>query len=75
MSKHFHAMNGLPGCIPDNNEFHTSRRAAIDSLLFLFDDAPRGTKAQLEKTGVVYIRHEVLEVSECHDAECSQEDF
>ena len=74
-TKHYHAMNGTSGCIPDNNEVHSSRQSAIDSLCFLFDSS-RGLRTDLIKYGYHSFPDsrsagaDYAEVSLCHDPEC-----
>lgn len=80
-TKHYHAMNGTSGCMPDNNEVHTSKREAIRSLVSLFD-SQYGLFTRLTKTGIFYFAEpssagaDYAQVCECHDADClNGEDF
>ena len=52
-SKHYHAMNGSIGCLPDHNEVHHTKQAAIDSLVSLFE-GERGLATDLRYTGSHY---------------------
>lgn len=77
--KHWHAMNGSVGCLPDNNEVHTSKRNAIDSLCGLFD-GERGLRTGLRDSGIFYFSDpgmagaDYAEVTPCSDPDCSNEE-
>lgn len=79
-NKHWHMMNGSIGCIPDNNEVHTSKKSAIESALFLFDDVRKGIQTDLIRLGIHYFNDsgqagaDYVEVIQCHDSECLEED-
>lgn len=73
---HYHAMNGSVGCLPDNNEVHTSKKAACQSLASLFDET-KGLYSQLMKYEIYYSSDEnpllgadYCEVVKCHDLTC-----
>jgi hypothetical protein len=76
-TKHYHAMNGSFGCMPDNNEIHTSKKSAIESICGLFDN-PRGMKSALLRTGIFYFADAAeagaayAEVVLCHEADCTE---
>lgn len=48
--KHYIAMSGSHGCLPDNCEVFDTRKAAVDSLVSLFE-LGRTRKARLNKNG------------------------
>ena len=79
-NKHWHVMNGSIGCIPDNNEVCTSKKSAIESALFLFDDCSKGIKTDLIRMNIHYFSDssqagaDYVEILECHDVECLEED-
>lgn len=74
-TKHYHAMNGSIGCLPDNNEIHFSKESAVEGLFALFD-YERGMKSALYKTGYFAFPNpqesgaEYAEVFCCHDEQC-----
>lgn len=77
--KHYHAMNGSSGCLPDSNVVFTSKRAAIDYLAWMFDNVPtRGMKTDLLCTGSYYFANpaeagaEYCEVVRCDDDACME---
>lgn len=48
-------MNGNVGCLPDNSQVFTSRKAAIEYLIDLFNLPRRGAFARnLRQDGIVY---------------------
>lgn len=75
MAKHWHAMNGSSGCIPDNNETHSSKMSAIQSLCSLFDNE-RGMYTALKNTHIYYFDNprdagaDYAEICECHEDGC-----
>lgn len=81
-TKHWHAMNGSSGCMPDSNTVHSSKESAIESIKDLFgtDGAKFHMAAWLRTTGIYYFSNpreagaDYAEVSECHEADCLIED-
>ncbi len=78
--KHFRAMNGCSGCMPDSNMVCDSVNGAINSLINLLELTPSET-SELETNHIVYFRgeriHEVgagyAEVCDCEDDDCLEE--
>lgn len=80
MSKHhWHAMNGSSGCMPDNNEVHTSKASAVRSLCDLFYNE-RGLYTALMTSGLFHFPNprevgaEIAEVCRCTEDECMEEE-
>jgi len=48
------AMNGSLGCLPDNNEVFTSRKAAEDSLIDMFGIQRTKLAGILRRDGILY---------------------
>lgn len=71
-TKHYHAMNGEAGCLPDNNEIFHSKNDAIEYLADLFNET-RGVKADLKNYGICYRElcgADYCEVTVCYEQEC-----
>ena len=47
--KHWIAMAGIRGCIPNFCQSCDTKADAIETLAFIHDDAPRGMKTELRK--------------------------
>ena len=76
-TKHYHAMNGDHGCMPDNNEVFHSKASAIDYLVSSFDfTCIVGMKSNLRYGGIHHFNSSIgagadyCQVSLCHDADC-----
>jgi hypothetical protein len=76
--KHYHAINGDHGYMPDNVETFTSYRAACDSLISLFEIARTRKAGELRRTGSVELGPdygaEYCEVVECYEDDCQEGD-
>lgn len=82
---HFHALNGSSGCLPDNNEVHTSKADAVSSLCSLFEDSISAEelnklRTDLQSTGLHYFADAAeagasyAEISECSEPDCNTEE-
>jgi hypothetical protein len=76
--KHYHAMSGDHGCIPDNNTVCGTYQQAVDSLVDLFE-LGKTRAARLKKDGYLELTPypnnepygaEYCEIIECDDSEC-----
>lgn len=63
-------MYSAPGCLPDHRDISRTKAEAIDGAVSLYgDDAPRGFKTQLQRSGIAptddngYYRVEVTQVT------------
>jgi hypothetical protein len=77
--KHYHAMAGMSGCMPNYNSVHTSREAAVRDLIDTHDGGPRGSYTELKETGLVYMDvhtygNEYMEISAPCTDDCFDED-
>lgn len=76
--KHYHAMNGSSGCMPDNNEVFTSKEAAARFLCDMFDNE-RGLYTALKNSGTYYFKNpceagaEYAEISACYEDDCAED--
>lgn len=75
--KHWHAMNGSYGCIPDNDQLCSTKEEAVESLCCTFSDmARRGMKTSLRKYHYYSFRDrqsagaDYCEIVSCIDPEC-----
>lgn len=82
---HYHAMNGSSGCMPDNNEVHTSKADAVSSLCSLFEDSISAEELEelrtdLQSSGLHYFSDAAeagasyAEISECTEEECNEQE-
>lgn len=74
MAKHWHALNGEHGCLPDNNDVCESYEAAVESLTSLFE-LGRRRAADLKASGYLDLdpRRDgasYCEITVCDEAEC-----
>lgn len=74
---HYHALNGLHGYMPDNNELHRDYDSAVESLSQLFELGKKRRK-QLQDDGYLELNNhrdgaEYCEVIECYEQDCEQE--
>ena len=77
-TKHWHMMNGSSGCMPDNNEVHSTKKSAVESAVNLFDDC-KGVQTDLIRMDIHYFRDDeqagadYVEITRCYDKECLTE--
>ena len=76
--KHYHAMSGYSGYMPNDNQVFTNRDNAVGYLCDIFD-RPRGMYTDLKRYGIHYFDHphtagaEYAEISDpCYDG-CLEE--
>lgn len=71
MTRHFIAMSGTYGCIPDNIHVFEKRLDAVKYIIDIFELPRYGSKAEdLRKTGYVELGHDFgadyAEIEECN---------
>jgi len=70
-NKHYIAMSGIPGCIPETTSFSWNRKGAIDYLIFLHEShndwkgLTQRQQQELRRDGILYFDTYVLEIAEC----------
>lgn len=60
--KTYVAMSGTPGCLPDYSGLHTSRRAAEDAIISMFNLAGTRLAGALRRNGIVYFGKRAAEL-------------
>ena len=73
MTKHWHAINGTCGCLPDNNEVHPTKESAARSLANLFEET-RGVYTDLMRyqyCDKALMGAEYCEINLCYEQDCS----
>lgn len=78
-TRHWHAMNGSLGCMPDSNDICHSKKEAIKVLWDRFDNI-LGMASELRRDGNYYFKDpasagaDYCQIIECYEEDCLKED-
>jgi len=71
MAKHYIAMYGFSGCLPESCEAYPTKKQAEESLVFMLDLPPNGRVAkELRQCGLAYLNAHKHDLTYCEVTEC-----